>query len=53
MTVFKQTFKMHILPLLVIVKESNGKYIFWCVVNLLNFMALRNDKVQDKKFKRF
>ena len=34
---------MHIIPLLVIIRESND----------LNFMKLRNGKVQDKKFKDF
>ena len=34
---------MHIISLLVIIRESNH----------LNFMKLRNGKVQDKKFKDF
>ena len=40
---YKQVFKIHIPPLLVIVRESN----------LRNSMKLRNGKVQDKKFKNF
>ena len=43
----------YVFLLLVIVGESNGKYIFECVLNLLTFMTLRNGKVQDKEFKSF
>ena len=48
---YKQAFKIHIPFLIVVFRESNEKYIFYCVLNLLNFMMLRNGKVQDKKFK--
>ena len=37
----------------IIVRESNDKHIFYCVLNLLNFMTLKNRKVYDKKFKSF
>ena len=42
----------YIPSLLLIFRESNGKYIFWCVLNLLNFMALRNGnkyKIRNSK----
>ena len=51
---YKQAFKIILIPpLLVIVRESNGKHIFQCVLNLLNAMTLRNVKVQHEKFKSF
>ena len=37
--------------MLVIVKELNGKYIFPCVLKLLNLRESINGKVQDKKLK--
>ena len=37
--------------MLVIVKELNGKYIFQCVLKLLNLRESINGKVQDKKLK--
>ena len=37
--------------MLVIVKELNGKYIFQCVLELLNLRESINGKVQDKKLK--
>ena len=49
----KHPFKIHILPLQVIVGESNGRYIFECVLNLLTFITLRNGKVEYKKFESF
>ena len=48
---YKQALKIHIPFLIVVFRESNEKYIFYCVLNLLNFMMLRNGKIQDKKFK--
>ena len=53
LSAYKQIFKRHIPSLLVVFKEINEKYFFQSVLNLLNFMILRNGKVQDKKCKRF
>ena len=50
---YKQVFKIHISPLLIISRQSRGKNIFWYVLNLLNFIILRNGKVQDKKLESF
>ena len=41
----KQVFKIYIPTLSVITRESNGKYILTCVLNLPTFMTLRNSKV--------
>ena len=54
MKIYLQAFKIYFPPLLVIVRESNGKYVFLYInFPTSNFVTLRNDKVDDKKFKRF
>ena len=46
---YKQSLKIYISPILVIVTESNVKYIILCALNLLNFMALKNGRVRNEK----
>ena len=44
---------MLIPPVLVIVREGNGKYIFSYVLNLLDVTTLRNGKAQDRNLNVF
>ena len=44
---------MLIPPVLVIVREGNGKYIFSYVLNLLDVTILRNGKAQDRNLNVF